>query len=219
MTTDSARYGTTAVSRSSTLRPMCGRAYGARTWRHGRPSGARSFSCGSVFNSAIVALMLDGRAVGCVRPPDWTDVRLSLIPVMPIVQTVTVERARRLLSICLLGLVVLTATAFAASPNKAGSASAPVVFASGVGDLGDTRATIGVALAPRDLHTRVYGEYGTNTGYGNRTAEFLVPPGDDVVGVYRPLAHLEPGTTYHYRWVVSNAAGQLVTPDQTFTTP
>lgn len=118
----------------------------------------------------------------------------------------------------MLGLVVLAATSFAASPKQADSASAPVVTASGAGDISETRATIGVGLAPRDLHTRVYGEYGTSTGYGERTAEFLVPPGDDVIAVYRPLAHLEPGTQYHFHWVVSNPAGQLVTPDQTFTT-
>ena len=119
--------------------------------------------------------------------------------------------------LCLLGL--LAATAFSsAAPDRADSATPPTIVAGGAAEVSDTRATIGVALGPRDDHTRVRAEWGPTTAYGERTPETQVPPGDDVVAVYRQLKNLEPGTQYHYRWILSNGAGEVVGPDQVFGT-
>jgi hypothetical protein len=132
-------------------------------------------------------------------------------------RSVNVRRVRHLLPLCL--LLALGATALAsAQPKRAASVAAPVIVAAGIGDVADTRATIGIALAPRDSQTRVYADYGTTDAYGLRTPEARVPPGDDVVAVYRRLTRLEPSTTYHLRWVVTNDGGEVVGPDQSFTT-
>src|SRR5215212_5578083 len=132
-------------------------------------------------------------------------------------RSVNVGRARHLLLLCLLAVLAIAAVA-AAQPKDAGTATAPVIVAAGTGEVAENRATIGIALAPRDAMTLAYAEYGTTDAYGTRTPEARVPPGDEVVAVYRKLNLLEPATQYHVRWVVSNPAGEIVGPDQTFTT-
>ena len=132
-------------------------------------------------------------------------------------RSVYVGRARHLLLLCLLGLLGATALSSAA-PDRADSATPPTIVAAGASDVTDSRATIGVALGPRDDHTRVRAEYGTTDAYGETTPETQVPPGDDVVAVYRLLNRLEPGTQYHFRWILSNDAGEIVGPDQVFGT-
>ena len=129
-----------------------------------------------------------------------------------------VGRARRLLPFGVLVAVLMSASAIAAPNKHAVTATAPIVVAAGAGEVADTRATIGIALGRRDVQTRVYADYGTTTDYGRQTPEARVPPGDDVVAIYRMLAHLEPATTYHFRWVVRNDGGEVVGPDQTFST-
>jgi hypothetical protein len=137
--------------------------------------------------------------------------------VLPMMRSVNVERARHLLPLCLLLVLGVTAMA-SAQPKRTAAATAPVVVAAGTGEVADTRATIGIALAPRDSQTRAYAEYGTTDAYGMRTPEARIPAGDEVVAVYRKLNRLEPSTTYHVRWLVANDGGEIIGPDQTFTT-
>ncbi|WP_445150619.1 hypothetical protein [Baekduia sp. Peel2402] len=69
--------------------------------------------------------------------------------------------------------------------------------------------------------TTYHFEYGTTTGYGSRVpVDGEAPAGTSRTprAVSRPITGLAPGTTYHYRLVVRNAAGMTEGPDRTFTT-
>ena len=87
-------------------------------------------------------------------------------------------------------------------------------------DLGDADASIN----PNDQETTYHFEYGPTTAYGT-----VLPAPDASVGsgygdvvVGQQLTGLQPGTTYHFRVIATNATsppGGTVGPDQTFTTP
>jgi hypothetical protein len=113
-----------------------------------------------------------------------------------------------------------------------GGVSAPPVFASSqpaVSGITRTSALIGGAANPESANATYYFEYvdgeeyapGSASPYqaGGRTALESLPGGQTVQTVERlPLTGLRPGTTYHYRMVVSNASQTVDGPDETFTT-
>ncbi len=84
-----------------------------------------------------------------------------------------------------------------------------------------TTTTLKTTINPNDADTSYRFEYGPSTSYG---ASVPVPDADIGAGLEGPvtsgqeLAGLQPGTTYHYRVVATNALGQTVGADQTFTT-
>ncbi|MES2572660.1 MAG: hypothetical protein V4710_21735, partial [Verrucomicrobiota bacterium] len=62
-------------------------------------------------------------------------------------------------------------------------------------------------------------EYGATAAYGSTAAVTLVPnDGLNAQKVSANLTGLPPGTTYHYRFTATNAAGTVSTTDSTFTT-
>ncbi|MDB6174478.1 MAG: hypothetical protein JWL59_3789 [Chthoniobacteraceae bacterium] len=62
-------------------------------------------------------------------------------------------------------------------------------------------------------------EYGATTAYGSTAAVTLVPnDGLSAQKVSANLTGLPPGTTYHYRFTATNAAGTVSTTDGTFST-
>jgi hypothetical protein len=63
-------------------------------------------------------------------------------------------------------------------------------------------------------------QYGPSSSYGSSSpaSPAQLAPFTSSQGVFRDLAGLVPGTTYHYRIVASNAAGISSGPDETFTT-
>ncbi|MGI8654211.1 MAG: GDSL-type esterase/lipase family protein [Pyrinomonadaceae bacterium] len=61
-------------------------------------------------------------------------------------------------------------------------------------------------------------EYGTTTAYGSVTPSATLPAGRFDVQVTPTLSGLTPGTLYHFRLRATNAAGEAVTSDDTFTT-
>jgi NHL repeat len=87
-----------------------------------------------------------------------------------------------------------------------------------------TAATLDAKIVPGYANTTYHFEYGTSAAYG---ASIPVPDGaigngglnDTPVSLGRELTGLQTGTTYHYRVVATNALGQTVGADQTFTTP
>ncbi|HVU73259.1 MAG TPA: hypothetical protein VHE83_09910 [Mycobacteriales bacterium] len=61
-------------------------------------------------------------------------------------------------------------------------------------------------------------EYGLTTAYGTNVACAKPPASTGTVFVSQSIAGLKPGTTYHYRLVVTNSAGVTVGDDAAFTT-
>jgi len=62
-------------------------------------------------------------------------------------------------------------------------------------------------------------EYGTSESYGSSTGEGQAGSGFGEVAVGpSTIGELKPGTTYHYRLLVSNGSGTTVGEDETFTT-
>jgi hypothetical protein len=61
-------------------------------------------------------------------------------------------------------------------------------------------------------------DYGTTTAYGSSTASTPLADGNSAIPVTANLTGLAPGTTYHYRLVVTNTDGTTTGADKTFTT-
>ena len=84
-----------------------------------------------------------------------------------------------------------------------------------------TQAKLGALLKPGGIDTSYRFDYGTTTAYGHSAP---YPEGDAGTGlhprtVWASPSDLQPGTTYHYRVVVSNELGTVEGEDKTFTTP
>lgn len=104
--------------------------------------------------------------------------------------------------------------------------SAPPTIAPAVATLPATGVTTGGAtlngsVNPNGFATSYHFEYGTTTAYG-----IGVPLPDAGVGsdntdhsLTQAISGLQPGTTYHFRVVATNANGTSYGADQTFTTP
>ena len=94
----------------------------------------------------------------------------------------------------------------------------PAIAAAWVESVTRTDAILKAEINPEEEATTYHFEYGASTAYGSGTPELAV--GSDSSGhvVFRLLAGLQPGTTYHYRVIATNGTAQSVGPDHTFTT-
>jgi hypothetical protein len=81
-----------------------------------------------------------------------------------------------------------------------------------------SEATISGTIDPEGKETSYRFEYGANTEYGTEAFGTVLPE-LGVQTVTLSLRGLDPGTTYHYRIVVSNPGGSSIGADQSFTTP
>ena len=79
-------------------------------------------------------------------------------------------------------------------------------------------ATLGALASPRSQATTYVVEYGTTTAYGAQTTAASAGAGAAPLAVGVPVASLDPGTTYHFRVVATNASGTTTGADATFTT-
>jgi hypothetical protein len=81
-------------------------------------------------------------------------------------------------------------------------------------------ATVSAMINPGGGPTTYVAEYGTDTSYGTTTVE-SASIGEDHSNhqVSQEFEGLQPGTTYHYRFVATNFGGTGYSQDQTFTTP
>ena len=99
------------------------------------------------------------------------------------------------------------------------AATAPTVTTDPASEVGTTGAILNGTVNANGAATAVTFEYGLTTEYGSTiTAEQSPVSGTTEQGVSAVLAELAPGTTYHYRVVASNEAGEVVGKDRTFTT-
>ncbi len=81
----------------------------------------------------------------------------------------------------------------------------------------DQTGTLTGTVNPKGAPTSYHFEYGPTTAYGSSTAESDAGSVLTDVAASASIAGLEPGTTYHYRVVASNAAGVVYGGDQSFT--
>jgi hypothetical protein len=84
-----------------------------------------------------------------------------------------------------------------------------------------TEATVGARINPEGQATTYHVEYGPSESYGQSTPETSVgAAGYAAVGVQVRLSGLRTGTTYHYRFVATNASHEATRDEegQTFTT-
>jgi hypothetical protein len=83
-----------------------------------------------------------------------------------------------------------------------------------------TEAKLGALVNPGGAPATYRFEYGTSTAYDHSTPfpEGSVGEGSSSRAVWAAASDLAPGTTYHYRVVVTNEGGVATGPDQIFTT-
>ncbi|HYJ00494.1 MAG TPA: hypothetical protein VEX36_12565 [Thermoleophilaceae bacterium] len=92
---------------------------------------------------------------------------------------------------------------------------------SGVGtqSVGFDSATVAAQINPNGEDTTYHVEYGTDASYGQSTPESASVGSDTTAHpVSETLTGLTPGTTYHWRIVVTSAADTLASSDRSFTT-
>ncbi len=100
----------------------------------------------------------------------------------------------------------------------------PTLQSESASALRQTSVTLDASINPNNQATAYHFEYGLTTAYGT-----ILPAPDASVGsgygnahVAQELTGLQPGTTYHFRVIATNATspqGGTGGPDQTFTTP
>jgi NHL repeat len=101
-----------------------------------------------------------------------------------------------------------------------GPPTSPVVDREFTAEVGASEVKLGALVNPGGIQTSYRFEYGTTTEYGNTTPfpEGSVGEGITARAVWASANGLAPGSTYHYRVVVSNELGTVYGADQTFTT-
>jgi hypothetical protein len=95
----------------------------------------------------------------------------------------------------------------------------PQLAESAVAGVHATAATVTAQLEPEQSPTEYYVQYGTSTAYGSKTTPVSAGAGTSIVDLSEALSGLSAQTTYHFRFVASNASGVSYGPDVVFTTP
>jgi hypothetical protein len=113
--------------------------------------------------------------------------------------------------------LTMLATALAVAAGAFASAP-PTVSAESAGAVTDTAATLSASVNPAGQETTYAFEYGTSSAYSTQTQPQSAGAGSQPVAASTQLAGLQPGTTYHYRVIATNAAGTVEGPDATFKT-
>lgn len=81
-----------------------------------------------------------------------------------------------------------------------------------------TSATLNAMVNPNGLETSAYFEWGTTTSFGNRTPTQSVGSGTKDVPISADLSGLASGTTYYFRVVAKNSAGEAYGVSSSFKT-
>jgi hypothetical protein len=81
-----------------------------------------------------------------------------------------------------------------------------------------TEAEMRAKINPNNEVTTYHFEYGATESYGKTTTPIKIPAGYKAANVHDQAIGLTPGNTYHYRVVAGNGTGEVLGPDQTFTT-
>jgi len=94
--------------------------------------------------------------------------------------------------------------------------AAPQVVTGGATNVTPSSATLNGTVDPSGRATTWFFEYGTTTGYGNKTAAKDAGSGTGAVNVSAGISGLTAGRTYHYRLRATSDAGTSHGSDQTF---
>jgi uncharacterized repeat protein (TIGR01451 family) len=94
----------------------------------------------------------------------------------------------------------------------------PLVTTGAASSIGQTSAILKGTVNPAGQVTTVYVDLGTTTAYGTRSAGLSLPARVGNDAVTSTWSNLQPGTTYHYRFLATNADGTSYGADQAFTT-
>jgi NHL repeat len=100
--------------------------------------------------------------------------------------------------------------------------SAPGLRSVHTSNLTPNSATLGAAVNPFGLPTTFRFEYGPTPAYGQRVpanTDGIVSSSRSFQPVSAGISGLTPGGVYHFRVVATNAIGQSMSPDATFTEP
>jgi hypothetical protein len=96
----------------------------------------------------------------------------------------------------------------------------PLIEAESVSRISTVDAVLGAVINPDGLPTTYRFEYGPDQSYGMSVPANPIGIGEGETGiaVQQPITGLQPGTTYHFRVVATNAADVAEGDDRTFTT-
>ncbi len=96
----------------------------------------------------------------------------------------------------------------------------PVVTSESVAFVESEEALVSAVVNPNEASTTYHFVYGSTASYGSSApvSELELGSGGEGLTVLLTLTGLQPGTTYHYAVVATNAGGSTYGPDQTFTT-
>jgi uncharacterized repeat protein (TIGR01451 family) len=95
---------------------------------------------------------------------------------------------------------------------------APSVTTGAASAITETTVTLRGTVNPMGQPTTVSVEIGPTVAYGTRSSGLSLPAEDALYAVISRWSNLQPGTTYHYRFVATNADGTTYGADQAFTT-
>jgi phosphodiesterase/alkaline phosphatase D-like protein len=118
----------------------------------------------------------------------------------------------------LLGALGAAFAAGLAVAGLAAAAGAPTVTTGAVTSFDSTSAAVSGSVDPNGAATSWHVEYGKDTKYGSQTAATDAGAGTTAANVSTTITGLTPKTTYHYRFVATNASGTAQGTDGTFTT-
>jgi hypothetical protein len=115
-------------------------------------------------------------------------------------------------------LALLFAVTALAGAGTAAAATAPTASTGPVTAVAPTTATVSGSVNPNGTATTWHVEYGTSTTYGKETSATSAGSGTSTQSVSASLTSLQPGTTYHYRFVATSTAGTGLGGDGILTT-
>jgi hypothetical protein len=97
-------------------------------------------------------------------------------------------------------------------------AAAPTVSSVSVAPVTQTTGTVDFSIDPNGSDTTYQVEYGPTASYGEQTPSVDIGSTPGAQQLHATLAALNPGTTYHFEVVATNAKGPGTSGDDTFTT-
>jgi pimeloyl-ACP methyl ester carboxylesterase len=109
-------------------------------------------------------------------------------------------------------------TTYGGDMSFATSGSAPIATTNAATNITSSSAILNGTVNPNGGATTTYFQFGLSTDYGATTSSSNVGSGTSAVSFQTSTGAIQPGQTFHYRLVATNAAGTAYGNDLTFTT-